>query len=71
MEFSALSARTGDDEFRATADGVIARLHALYPEQARCRSSPPRRRRHGTTDLMRADMVGSCPGAVPVSQRAS
>jgi len=35
MEFSALSARTGDDEFRATADGIIARLHALYPEQAR------------------------------------
>jgi hypothetical protein len=39
MEFSALSARTGDDEFRATADGVIARLHALYPEQARPRAA--------------------------------
>ena len=35
MEFSALTARTGDDEFVTTADRVIENLHQLYPEQAR------------------------------------
>lgn len=35
MEFSALTARTGDDEFVTTADRVIEHLHQLYPEQAR------------------------------------
>lgn len=34
MEFSALTARTGNEEFLTTADGVIAHLHQLYPEQA-------------------------------------